>query len=77
MKRTSAEASKRKNYRSKQSMLDAAQRILGTATETETIERALALVVFRERLVDGIRSVHGLEWHDVAGEMESLEDRER
>lgn len=77
MPKNAGEPTKRKNYRLKQSTLDAAQRILGTATETETIERALALVVFRERLVEGIRRIHGLEWNDVSGEMESIRDQAR
>ncbi|HSW29459.1 MAG TPA: hypothetical protein VLH75_08270 [Longimicrobiales bacterium] len=40
----------RKNYRLTQSKLDVAQRVLGTRTETETIEQALDLVAFGERL---------------------------
>jgi hypothetical protein len=43
------DAPKRKTDRLQQSKLDAARRVLGTATETETIERALDLVVFGER----------------------------
>lgn len=44
------EAPKRKNYRLLQSKLDAAKKVLGTKTETETIEHALDLVAFGERL---------------------------
>jgi hypothetical protein len=40
--------------------LAAAQRILGTATATETIELALDLVVFRRELMCGTRSLLGL-----------------
>jgi hypothetical protein len=60
----------RKNYRLQQSTLDAARRVLGTTTETETIERALELVVFGERLASGTARARGRVWNDVAGEME-------
>jgi hypothetical protein len=39
----------------------AAQRILGTATATETIETALDMVVFRRRLVAGTAAMLGAE----------------
>jgi hypothetical protein len=38
-----------------------AQRILGTRTATETIERALDLVVFRRDLVAGTAAMLGVE----------------
>ncbi len=38
----------------------AAQRILGTATATETIETALDMVVFRRRLVAGTAAMLGV-----------------
>jgi len=38
----------------------AAQRILGTKTATETIETALDLVVFRQRLVKGTEAMLGV-----------------
>lgn len=60
---------KRKNYRLHQSKLDAAQKVLGTRTETETIERALDLVAFGERLAAGTRRARGRPWDDVSGEM--------
>lgn len=60
----------RKNYRLPQSTLDAARRVLGTATETETIERALELVVFGEQLASGTARARGRIWNDVAGEMD-------
>jgi hypothetical protein len=63
------EAPTRKNYRLLQSKLDAARRVLGTRTETETIERALDLVAFGERLAAGTRRVRGRSWHDVFGEL--------
>ena len=43
------------------SKLAAAQRILGAATATETIETALDMVVFREELVAGTRAMLGTE----------------
>ncbi len=64
------EAPKRKNYRLHQSKLDVAQRILGTATETETIEHALDLVAFGERLASGTARARGRPWNDVFGETE-------
>ena len=65
-----AEPAKRKNYRLHQSKLDAAREALGTRTETETIERALDLVAFGERLATGTATVRGQPWNDVFGEME-------
>jgi hypothetical protein len=54
-----AEAPKKKSYRLRQSMIDEAMEVLGTSTETETIEQALELVVFRNRLVEGVRAMRG------------------
>jgi hypothetical protein len=50
---------KRKNYRLRQSKIDRAREILGTRTETETIEQALDLVVFGERLRRGVDRMRG------------------
>jgi hypothetical protein len=52
--------------------LDAARRVLGTTTETETIERALDLVVFGERLASGTARARGRVWNDVVGEMQQV-----
>jgi hypothetical protein len=41
--------------------LKAAQRALGAATATETIERALDLAVFQRELIDGTRAMLGVE----------------
>ena len=49
-----------RTYRLTLSKLSAAQRALGAATATETIERALDLVVFRRELVEGTRSMLGV-----------------
>jgi len=66
---TPEEPLKRKNYRLHQSRLDRARDVLGTRTETETIERALDLVVFAERLASGTERARGRGWNDVFGEM--------
>ena len=49
----------RKNLRLTQAKINRAQRILGTATETETIEEALDLVAFRQEVLEGVRRVAG------------------
>jgi hypothetical protein len=49
----------RKNLRLTQAKVDRARRILGTATETETIEQALDLVAFRQEVVAGVRRLAG------------------
>lgn len=54
-----SEAPKKKNLRLHQSKIDEARAVLGTATETETIEAALDLVVFRNELVEGVRGMRG------------------
>ncbi|MGH7518989.1 MAG: hypothetical protein ACREOC_16245 [Gemmatimonadales bacterium] len=59
-----ARASERKvsrTYRLNLSKLAAAQRILGAATATETIETALDMIVFRNELVAGTRAMLGTE----------------
>jgi hypothetical protein len=66
------DAPKRKNFRLQQSKLDAARRVLGTTTETETIERALDLVVFGERLASGTARARGRAWNDIVGEMDRI-----
>jgi hypothetical protein len=66
-----APARRRKNFRLPQSKLDTARQILGTKTETETIERALDLVAFGERLAKGTEEARGLPWTDAHGERES------
>jgi hypothetical protein len=49
-----------RTYRLTLSTLRAAKRALGAATATETIERALELVVFRRQLVDGTQAMLGV-----------------
>lgn len=50
-----------RTYRLPLSKLSAAKRALGAATATETIERALDLVVFQRELIDGTRAMRGVE----------------
>lgn len=50
---------RRKTYRLDQERLDRAKRILGTRTETETIEQALDLVIFREEVLSSLRNTRG------------------
>lgn len=54
-----AESPRKKNIRLHQRKIDEAKAILGTATETETIETALDLVVLRDELVRGVRAMRG------------------
>jgi hypothetical protein len=49
----------RKNLRLNQAKIDKARKILGTKTETETIEQALDLVAFRDEVVSGLESLAG------------------
>ena len=50
-----------RTYRLPLSKLSAAKKALGAATATETIERALDLVLFQRELVDGTRAMLGIE----------------
>jgi len=54
------EARVSRTYRLPLSKLSAAKRALGAATATETIERALDLVVFQRALVEGARRMRGI-----------------
>lgn len=49
----------RKNIRLSQGKIDRARKILGTKTETETIEQALDLVVFRQEVISGLEALAG------------------
>lgn len=62
------EPARKKNIRLQQWKIDEARAVLGTTTETETIEAALDLVVFRKELVEGIRAMHGAKLVDVFGD---------
>jgi hypothetical protein len=50
-----------RTYRLPLTKLKAAQRALGAATATETIERALDMVMFQRELVRGTRAMLGVE----------------
>ena len=50
---------RRKNLNIDQAKLDQAVSILGARSETDAIDQALDLVLFRDELVDGIRSLAG------------------
>ena len=50
-----------RTYRLRLAKLSAAKRALGAVTATETIERALDLVVFQRELIDGTRSMQGIQ----------------
>ena len=51
----------RKNLRLTQAKIDKARKILGTKTETETIEQALDLVAFRKEVLEGLGRIAGTE----------------
>jgi Arc/MetJ family transcription regulator len=53
---------KRKNVYLDEGKIRRAQRILGTQTETETIDRALDLVVFRKDILRSLESTTGKGW---------------
>ncbi len=52
-------AVKRKNFYLDEEKIHRAKRILGTKNETETIDKALDLVVFRKDLLDSLKAVAG------------------
>jgi Arc/MetJ family transcription regulator len=51
------EAVKRKNYYLNEVTIKQAQRILGTKTETETVQKALELVVNQARLAQALKNL--------------------
>jgi len=52
------------SYRLSPAKIARAQRVLGTATATATIEEALDLVVFRRELIEGVDDAFGVEISD-------------
>ena len=50
---------KRKNFYLDEKKIHRAKRILGTRNETETIDKALDLVNFRQKLLQSLRAVAG------------------
>ena len=49
----------RKNMRISQDKLDRARQILGTRTETETVDAALDMIAFRQEALAGVRRIAG------------------
>jgi hypothetical protein len=60
-RRPSREGKVRKEFWLDPKTLRRAQKILGTATERETVEVALDMIAFRRELLDGIRTLSGLK----------------
>ncbi|GJG88155.1 hypothetical protein tb265_33360 [Gemmatimonadetes bacterium T265] len=59
----------RKSVRIDPAVLDRARAILGTTTDSETIEHALDLVAFKREVIAGIHAVAGKNlWTDVFGD---------
>ncbi len=50
---------KRKNYYLDETKIKGAQKILQAKTETETIDRALDLVLFRKEILDSLEKTKG------------------
>ena len=50
---------RRKNLNIDQRKLDRVRKLLGTDTETEAIDQALDMILFREELVGGIERIAG------------------
>jgi len=57
--RTERPQIRRKNVNIDQSKLDRAVEILGARTETDAIDQALSLLIFRDELVAGIQRIGG------------------
>jgi hypothetical protein len=53
------EVPRRKQLRIRQEKIDKAQAILGTRTASETIERALDMIVFQQEMLDGLDGMYG------------------
>ena len=58
-RRPGDEAPGRKTFRLHQAKIDRAREVLGTSTETETIERALRMVFFGHDLLAGVQEMRG------------------
>jgi len=50
---------RRKNLNIDQAKLDRVKEALGAKTETEAVDQALSVVLFREEILEGIRSMAG------------------
>jgi len=49
----------RRSIRISQDALDRARKILGTKTDSETVDAALDLIIFRDEVIDGLRRIAG------------------
>ena len=58
-KRRTTPRIRRKNLNIDQTKLDRARELLGTETETETVDQALDLILLREDVIRGIRRIAG------------------
>lgn len=56
-----SEAKVAMSYRLSPGKIATAQKVLGAATATAAIEQALDMVVFRHELIEGTRSINGLD----------------
>ena len=66
-KRLNPPASPRKivrTFRLTSGKIEAAQKILGAPTATDTIETALDIVIFREELMRGAKNAFGIEFNE-------------
>ncbi len=52
-------AVKRKNYYLDEAKIKRVQRILGTKTETETLNKAMDIIMFRTELLESLKKVSG------------------
>lgn len=50
---------RRKNLNIDQAKLDRVRELLGAATETEAVDEALSMLLLREELVAGVKSIAG------------------
>lgn len=60
-RRPAREGKVRKEFWLDPETLRRAQKILGAATERETVEMALDMIAFRRELLDGTRALAGLQ----------------
>jgi len=58
-RKRSAPRIRRKNLNIDQAKLDRVRQLLGSETETEAIDQALGMVLFREEVVRGIERIAG------------------
>lgn len=69
------EALRKKNFRLRQSEIDRAMKILGTRTETETIEQALQMIAFQQEMLDAVDAMYGAGVVNVFDERSDAEVR--